>query len=192
MADKKTETKAKAENVEREFIIPLRKRFNVVPRYRKTNKAIKAIKEFLVRHMKVYDRDLNKIKIDKYLNEQVWSRGIKNPPSKIKVKAIKDKDGIVRVELVDYPENLKFKKLFEEKREREGGAGKKKKEEIKQPEENKDLKEEEVKKENEKETSRSVEDAGKAMEKQEAKKMKQEPTYKVKQPKHQFRKALKK
>ncbi len=112
MATKKPEPKT--EKIEREYVIPLREKVRVVPRYKKTNKAVKTVKEFLVRHMKVYDRDLNKIKIDKYLNEALWFRGIRKPPHKIKVKAIKEGD-IVRVELAELPTKLKFKKAREEK-----------------------------------------------------------------------------
>ena len=104
----------KKDNLEREYIIPLRRKFQHVARYKKTPKAIKTVKEFLVKHMKIYDRDLNKIKIDKNLNEFLWARGIKNPPHKIRVKAIKDRENI-RVELIDYPNKLKFKKAREEK-----------------------------------------------------------------------------
>ena len=53
----------KTEKIEREYIIPLREKCRVVPRYKKTPKAIRTIKEFLVKHMKIYDRDLRKIKI---------------------------------------------------------------------------------------------------------------------------------
>jgi len=112
-----TKKKELTPKLEREYIIPLREKYRHVPRYKKTPKAIKTIKEFLVRHMKIRDRDLNKIKIDKYLNEAVWTRGIKKPPMKIKVKAIKEGD-IVRVELVDYSDKLKFKKLRHEKRDK--------------------------------------------------------------------------
>lgn len=104
----------KAKTIEREYIIPLRRRYKHVARYKKTPKAIRTIKEFLVRHMTIRDRDLDKVKIDKYLNEFVWGRGIKNPPSKIKVKATKEGD-IVRVELVNYPDSIKFKKARAER-----------------------------------------------------------------------------
>ncbi|MBI2004109.1 50S ribosomal protein L31e [Candidatus Pacearchaeota archaeon] len=104
---------------EREYIIPLREKVRAVPRYKKTNKAVRTIKEFLARHMKVYDGNLNKIKIDKYLNEYLWFRGIRKPPYKVKVKAIKEGE-IVKVELADLPEKLKFKKAREEKREQKG------------------------------------------------------------------------
>jgi len=85
----------KTEKIEREYIIPLRYKGRAVPRYKKTPKAIKTIKEFLAKHMKIKNRDLKKIKIDKYLNEQMWFRGIKKPPVKIKVKAVKEK-GVVK------------------------------------------------------------------------------------------------
>lgn len=101
-------------NIEREYIIPLRHRWQIVPRYQRTNKAVKTVKEFLVRHMKIRDRDLDKIKLDKHLNELLWSRGIKNPLSKVKVKAVKEGD-IVRVEAVELPANIKFKKIRAEK-----------------------------------------------------------------------------
>lgn len=112
MADKK----AKTSNTEigREYIIPLREKSRPVPRYKKTPKAIKTIKEFLARHMKVENRDLNKIKIDKDLNQFLWAKGIRKHPHKIKVKAIRKGENVI-VELVDYPNNLKFKKLREER-----------------------------------------------------------------------------
>jgi len=106
MAETKT---AKADKNEREYVIPLRPEWRKVPRYQKTNKAVKAIKEFVVRHMKIRDRDLNKVKVDKFLNEILWSRGIRHPPTKIKVRVKREGD-IVRVEAVDMPENIKFKK----------------------------------------------------------------------------------
>ena len=114
MAEKKPEPKT--EKVERIYTIPLREKCRVVPRYKKTNKAVKTIKEFIAKHMKVQDRDLNKVKIDGYLNEVVWFRGIKKPPIKVKVKAIKEGD-IVRVELAEMPKNLEFKKARLDKRE---------------------------------------------------------------------------
>ena len=190
----------KTEKIEREYIIPLRKKVKKVPRYKKTPKAIRSIKEFLVRHMKIYDRDLNKIKIDKYVNEYIWARGIKNPMHKIKVRAIKEGD-IVRVELVDYPDKLKFKKIREDKTEKEGlKAAEKKKTEKKVSEETaekkgeikteEEKKEESEKKTEEKEKKASVVEAGQELEKAAAKQVKHLKSQKIKQPKHQRRKAL--
>jgi large subunit ribosomal protein L31e len=128
-------TETKTDKIEREYIIPLRHRWKIVPRYKRTNKAVKTVKEFLARHMKVRDRDLNKIKIDKYLNEVLWQRGIKKPLSKVKVRAVKE-GNIVRAELSVMPERIKFKKAREDKKESAGReVAKKKKAEKTQVEE---------------------------------------------------------
>jgi len=186
-------TEIKTEKTEKEYVIPLRKEWKKVPRYKRANRAINAIKEFLVRHMKIRDRDLKKIKVDKYVNEVIWHRGIKKPPQKIKIKAIKQGD-IVKVELSQMPEKLKFKKAREEKRERKGMeiAQKKKslmekaKESVQKTPEGQT--EEEKKEEGEK--VKAVEEAGKQMEKAAAKQTKHQISGKEKQPKHQIRKTL--
>ncbi len=182
--------------IEREYVIPLRKKTKVVPRYKKVNKAIKTVKEFLVRHMKIRDRDLNKIKIDKYLNEVLWLRGIKKPPIKIKVKAIKE-GNIVRAELSEMPEKLKFKKLREEKRERKAkeifekkkSMMEKAKESMQKPKEEKQTEEEKVE---EKEKKSAVVEAGEKLEKEAARKTKlaTKTAGKMTKQKHHIRKAL--
>jgi len=105
MAEKEIKKSIK---VEKEYVIPLREKCRSSPSYKKTPKAVKTVKEFLVKHMKIRDRDLNKIKIDSYLNEQLWIKGIKKPIYKVKVKAVKEGD-IVRVYATDLPSKLKFK-----------------------------------------------------------------------------------
>lgn len=94
--------------LEREYVIPLRKGSMKVPRYKRAKKAIKTLKEFLAKHMRVEDRDLRKVKVNIDLNNEVWFRGIKKPLHKIKVKAVK-REGIVYAELADVPEVVKFK-----------------------------------------------------------------------------------
>jgi large subunit ribosomal protein L31e len=106
------------EKLEREYVIPLRKKGISTVSYKKTPKAIKTIKEFVAKHMKIKDRDLNKIKLDKYLNEAIWHRGIKNPIHKIRVKVIKQGE-IVEVYPLDLPKNINFKKIREEKKSKE-------------------------------------------------------------------------
>ncbi len=179
----------KTDKIEREYVIPLREKCRVVPRYKKSNKAIKTIKEFLARHMKVRDRDLNKIKLDKYLNEAVWFRGIRKPPIKIKVKVVKEGD-IVRAELAEMPDKLKFKKLREEKREQKAveGVSKKKVEKV----EEKPTEQVAEKKKEEKEKKSAVVEAGQKRGKDAAKQMKHQTVSKVKQPKRPVRKALEK
>ena len=114
MADKKT-PEPKVE-LEREYVVPLRKGWLKVPKYKRANKAVKTLKEFIAQHMKVYDRDLRKIRVDILLNNEIRFRGMKKPPAFVKVKAKKTDDGIVRVELAQIPDKLKFKKSKEEKK----------------------------------------------------------------------------
>ncbi len=187
---KKTET---TERIEREYVIPLRDEINKVAIYRRTEKAIKAIKEFIVRHMKIRDRDLKKVKIDKYLNEAMWLRGIRNPVHKIKVKAIKEGD-IVKVEAVDLPTNLKFKKAREEKVAKGAEEIAKKKKAEKKTVEDAQKKEEkpEEEKKVEEEKKAAVVEAGQEMEKAAAKQMKHQVGGKTKEPKHEHRMSLQK
>jgi len=181
--------KTPVEKIEKEYVIPLRKKWAKVPRYKRTNKAIKAIKEFLVRHMKIRDRDLNKIKLDKYLNEFVWDRGIRKPPVKVKVKVIKEGE-LVRVELAELPEALKFKKARLEKREKKAiEVVSKKKAKAEEPEKVEEKVEDEEKKKEAAEKKSAVVEAGEEMAKKAAKGTKHQ-TKVSKQPKRQVRQAL--
>jgi large subunit ribosomal protein L31e len=190
---------SKTNTLEREYTIPLRVEWKKVPRYQRAAKAIKAIKEFLVRHMKIYNRDLKKVKINKYLNEQIWIRGIKSPPHKIKVKAIKEGD-IVRVDLVHFPERLKFKKLREEKLEKSSKEAKEKKKSLKEKmqesvqgkkeDEKKDSVISDEKKVDEVAKAKSGENVSQKIEKVTAKKSKHQVGGKTKEPKRQKRMAL--
>ena len=185
------ETKLQTDKIEKEYIIPLRRKWIKVPRYKRANKAIKIIKEFLARHMKIRDRDLNKIKLDKYLNEFVWIRGIRKPPIKIKVRAIKEGD-IVKAELSEMPEKMKFKQARLEKREKEAAEiGKKKKKEEKPEEKPEEPEKEKLEGKKEAEEKKAaVVEAGKELAKKAAKMAKQGVKGKIKQPKHQRRMAL--
>ncbi|OGJ11936.1 hypothetical protein A3K62_01470 [Candidatus Pacearchaeota archaeon RBG_16_35_8] len=182
---------AKIDKLEREYIINLRRKVNGVPIYKRTPKAIRTVKEFLVRHMKIRDRDLNKVRLDRYLNEFLWARGIKNPMTRIKVKAIKEGD-IVRVELAELPVGLKFKKLREEKREERGAEVAKKKKGEKKTEETKPEEKTEEKIEEEKEKKAATVEAGMEMEKSARKMAKHEAKGTKNQPKRQQRMALQK
>ena len=118
--EKKDEMKVE---LEREYVVPLKRDSLNVPQYRRAKKAVKTLKEFLARHMKVENRDLRKVKIDIYLNNELWFRGIKKPASKIKVRAVK-KDGVVYAELAEVPESVKFTKAWAEKRDAVAGKAK--------------------------------------------------------------------
>jgi ribosomal protein L31E len=104
--------------LEREYIVPLRHRWIRKAYYRRTPAAIKELKEFVARHMKVEDRDCRKVKLDKWLNVEMWQHSIRKPLSKIKIKAKKLDNGDVKVELAEVPEYWKFK-IEKEKKNRE-------------------------------------------------------------------------
>ena len=97
---------------ERIYTIPLRQAKSV-PRTKRAKRAIKEIKEFLARHMKVEE-----VKIDASINELVWERGIKKIPSKVRVKAVKMEDVVwayTPEAEVRLPEEEEKKKVEEEK-----------------------------------------------------------------------------
>jgi ribosomal protein L31E len=100
------ETKTQTNKLEREYTIPLRKEWTKVPNYKRTAKSIKAIKEFIAKHMKVPNRDLDLVKIDHYLNNEVWYRGGGTPPARVTVKAIKTGDEVL-VTFVNDPAHVK-------------------------------------------------------------------------------------
>lgn len=96
--------------LERVYTIPLRAGFIKVPKYYRAKRAISQIRKFIEKHMKTED-----VRIGNVLNEEVWSRGIKNPPGKVTVKAIKQGD-FVTVELEGY--DYKVVKVQTEKTEK--------------------------------------------------------------------------
>ena len=55
-------------------------------------RAINMIREFAQHHMKV-----ETIKIDEELSHQIWARGVRSPPRKIKVRMSKTDEGYVLV-----------------------------------------------------------------------------------------------
>ena len=95
-------------------VIPLRKEWLKVPRWKRTKKAIRAVREYLIKHMKSEN-----VKIGRYLNEYIWERGMRKPPGKIKVRVSKDGE-VIRAELFDAPvekkEEEKKKVVGEEKK----------------------------------------------------------------------------
>ncbi len=82
----------KPEPVGEEFFytIPLRQTW--VVRNIRTPKAVKHVRDYVMRHLKPED-----VKIDETINNLIWKKGIEKPPAKIKVRVIKDKDGVAKV-----------------------------------------------------------------------------------------------
>ncbi len=145
--------------LEREYVIPLRRKWLKVPKYKRANKAIKSIKEFLARHMRVEERDLRKVKINKFLNHEIWFRGIKKPPARIKVKAKKLKNGDVYAELAEIPEKVKWEIERDKRKEADAGA-KKSADAEKKAEEKPEEEKEEAKEKDKVEKEKSTVEAG--------------------------------
>lgn len=157
--------------LERVYVVPLRRKCAHTPMYKRTPKAIKVLRIFLAKHMKASEEN---IKLDVYINHEMWARGIRKPLPKVKVKAKKYESGKVLVELAEVPAFLKFK------------IEKDKKMHIKTApvEEKKEEKTEEEKKVQEEKTD-SVVEAGLQQQKQAAKEMKHQV-----QTQHQIKKPL--
>src|SRR3989338_8448705 len=88
--------------MERLYTIPLRKESSKAPNYKRTSRAITAIRDFIKKHMKNEN-----VKIGKHLNLEMWKHGRKNPPPRIKAKAvvekIKEKDKEISYIIVELP-----------------------------------------------------------------------------------------
>ncbi|RLE43852.1 hypothetical protein DRJ16_03330 [Candidatus Woesearchaeota archaeon] len=134
--------------LERIYVVPLRKEWLKVAHYRRAEKAVRALKAFVAKHMKVA---LNDVKVGKYLNEAIWQRGAKRPPHKIKIIVKKEKEKVF-AELEGY-EKLK------EKEEKKLKKKKKEKEEMKV--EKKEQKEEKAERTQKEEKKESISDENK-------------------------------
>lgn len=77
------------DNLSRIYTINLGKA-RLTPRYRRTDRVVNMIREFARKHMKS-----NEVKVDQELNRHVWKRGKAHPPRRLRVRMIKDEDGIV-------------------------------------------------------------------------------------------------
>ncbi|MFN3383889.1 MAG: 50S ribosomal protein L31e [Archaeoglobaceae archaeon] len=82
--------------VERVYSIRLRQKLVNYPRWLRSKKAVRYLRNFLSRHMKVPPEN---VKFSEKLNELLWSRGAKWAPSRLKLRVVKFDDGIVEVEI---------------------------------------------------------------------------------------------
>ena len=87
----------RAEDLEREFVIPLRASQHAPSRRRRAGHCLETVRRFIVRHMKGRPED---VWIDPRLNEHIWERGIQHIPSQVRVKAIRFEDGLIEVDLL--------------------------------------------------------------------------------------------
>jgi len=105
---KKKEDKDEDIVEERIYTIPLGKAY-VRPPKKRAPRAIALIREFIKKHMKMDTSalleeekgELPKLTISNAVNEKIWTRSIKKPPRKIRVKVTKDKDDNLKVLLAE-------------------------------------------------------------------------------------------
>ena len=80
-----------SQELERVYTINLGKVL-LSPNNQRAKRAINMVKEYARHHMKTQE-----IKIEEGVNHQIWKRGIKHPPRKIRVRMTKTDEGFVLV-----------------------------------------------------------------------------------------------
>ena len=88
------------------YIIPLRRSFQQAAPMKRTPKALRAVKAYIIKHCKVED-----VKIGDKLNALIWENGITNPPAKVAVDVTID-GSVAKAELQGhaYKEAAKIQK----------------------------------------------------------------------------------
>ncbi len=79
--------------LERVYSVPLQDAYSV-PQSKRGDKAVRLLKTFLERHMKSQN-----VRLAVALNNAIRARGTRHPLKKVKVRATKDKAGLVLTEL---------------------------------------------------------------------------------------------
>lgn len=103
MAEKKEEIV-----LERIYVVPLRRIFLRASKWKRAIRAVKAVREFAMKHMKSEN-----VKLGGEVNELILSHSMQHPPSRVKVVMRKNSEGVVRVSL---PESEKKAKKEEPKK----------------------------------------------------------------------------
>lgn len=80
---------------ERIYTIPLRRAW-ISPRKKRTPRAVRLVKAFVQRHMKP-----EALVMSNEVNERLWRRSIEKPPRRIRVRAVRDKEGTVTLYLAE-------------------------------------------------------------------------------------------
>jgi large subunit ribosomal protein L31e len=93
-----TPAKPRTEELEREYIVPLRASQHQPSRRRRAGHALETVRRFVARHMK---GPREQVWIDPRLNEYIWKRGIQHLPRVVRIKAIRFEDGLIEVDLME-------------------------------------------------------------------------------------------
>ena len=104
-----TKEPVQAEEIEEEIEIVEEKFYTVnlrdlwtAPKDKRAPKAVRTLRKFVKRHMKV-----DNVKVSNEINQEIWARSIQKPPRKLKIRAVKDKEGQVIV----FPAKARIKKV---------------------------------------------------------------------------------
>jgi len=109
-AEEKKREEAPEEEIveERIYTIPLSRAW-ISPRKKRTPRAVRIVRSFVQKHMKIEMRtkteeeeeEAGRLVISDEVNKKLWSHGIEKPPRKIRVRAVKDKEGTVTLYLAE-------------------------------------------------------------------------------------------
>lgn len=129
------------EGESRTYIVPLRQGWIKIARWKRTERAIRELQKFLLKHTKA-----KSVALSRWINDAIWAHGGKNPPGKITITVKLEKD-VARAELAQLPPKAKrVAEVAKVKRKKKEEEKKAKEEEKKKVEEYKKQKEEEKKK----------------------------------------------
>ena len=81
---------------ERIYTVPLRRAYWTGSRIHRANKTVRVLKQFIQRHMKPEE-----LLIQPEVNDKIWARGIQKPPRRLRIRATKNADNLVRVYLAE-------------------------------------------------------------------------------------------
>lgn len=91
------ERPVEAEEIEEEIEIVEEKFYTVnlrdvwnAPRKKRAPKAVKNLRDFVKRNMKA-----DNVKVSDAINKEIWTRSLQKPPRRLKIRAVKDKEGQV-------------------------------------------------------------------------------------------------
>jgi large subunit ribosomal protein L31e len=81
---------------ERIYTVPFRRVYWARSRHNRANREVKALREFVQRHMKPEG-----LLIQPEVNERIWARGIQRPPRKLRIRATKNSENEVKIYLAE-------------------------------------------------------------------------------------------
>jgi len=93
-----------SQDVERVYTINLGKVL-LSPDNQRAKRAVNMIKEFARHHMKI-----EQVKLEEDVSHLLWSRGIRHPPRKIRVRMTKTDEGYVLVSIYEGEEEINRKR----------------------------------------------------------------------------------